>query len=135
MCEVMNESFVTVFTAEDNFTKPNRTLHCQGLQEITVHKEEIGRLLDKMDVRKAMGPDGVSGWVLKEYKEQLLEPIWEIITSSINEGKVPIEWKRANVIPILKGGKATEPLNYRPVSLTSVWGKLCELSRKNGLSI
>ena len=53
MCQVMNESFVTVFTAEDDFTEPNRTLHCQGLQEITVHKEEIGRLLDKLDVRKA----------------------------------------------------------------------------------
>ena len=107
MCEVMNDSFVTVFTAEDDFTEPNRTSHCQGLQEITVHKKEIRRLLDKLDVRKAMGPDGVSGWVLKEYKEQLLEPIWEIITSSINEGKVPIEWKRANIIPIFKGGKAT----------------------------
>ena len=88
MCQVMNESFVTVFTAEDDFTEPNRTLHCQGLQEITVHKEEIGRLLNKLDVRKATGPDGVrvSGWELKECKEQLLlEPIWEIITYKFNK--------------------------------------------------
>ena len=42
-----------------------------------------------------------------------------------------MEWKRAKVIPIFKGGKATdEPLNYRPVSLTSVWGKLCEVTIK-----
>ncbi|MPC52355.1 hypothetical protein E2C01_046223 [Portunus trituberculatus] len=38
-------------------------------------------------------------------------------------------------IPIFKGGKATEPLNYRPVSLTSVVGKLCEIIiKENGLN-
>ncbi|MPC28816.1 hypothetical protein E2C01_022027 [Portunus trituberculatus] len=46
-----------VFTAEDDFTETNRTLYSQGLQEITVHKEDIGRLLDKLEVRKAMGPN------------------------------------------------------------------------------
>ncbi|MPC48653.1 hypothetical protein E2C01_042434 [Portunus trituberculatus] len=86
-----------------------------------------------LEVRKAMGPDGVSGWKLTEYKEQLLDLIWEIITSSIIEGKVPLEWKRANVIPIFKGGKATEPLNYKPV--TSVVGKLCEIIIKENVLI
>ncbi|MPC52641.1 hypothetical protein E2C01_046516 [Portunus trituberculatus] len=98
----MNESYKTVFIEEDEFTEPNRTLHCQGLQEIIVHKQEIGRLLKNLDVRKAMGPDGVSGWALKECKDQLFEPIWEMVTSSLKEGKVPLEWKRANIIPIFK---------------------------------
>ncbi|MPC93275.1 hypothetical protein E2C01_088399 [Portunus trituberculatus] len=60
----MNESFKTVLTADD-FTEPNRTLDCQGLQEIAVHKKDIGSLQDKLEVRKAMGPDGVSGWGLR----------------------------------------------------------------------
>ncbi|MPC38837.1 hypothetical protein E2C01_032353 [Portunus trituberculatus] len=42
MCEIMNESFKTVFTAEDDFTEPNRTWDYQGLQEIAVHKEDVG---------------------------------------------------------------------------------------------
>ncbi|MPC58794.1 hypothetical protein E2C01_052803 [Portunus trituberculatus] len=83
----MNESFKTVFTVERNFTEPNRTLHCRGLQEIIAHKEDIRRLLDNLDVRKAMELDGASGWVLKECKKQLLDPIWEMITSSLNEGR------------------------------------------------
>ncbi|MPC60345.1 hypothetical protein E2C01_054387 [Portunus trituberculatus] len=70
----MNKNFKTVFTAED-FTERNRTLHCQGLQEISVYKEDIGRLLGKLDVRQAMGPEGLSGWVLKKCKGQLLDPI------------------------------------------------------------
>ena len=92
-----------------------------------VQKQDVGRLLGNLDVRKAMGPDGVSGWTLKECKEQLVQPIWEMITSSIKEGRVPKEWKRANIVPIYKGGKQTDLLNYRPVSVTSVVSKICEI--------
>ncbi|MPC50577.1 hypothetical protein E2C01_044406 [Portunus trituberculatus] len=34
----------------------------------------------------------------------------------LKEGKVPLEWKRANIIPIFKGQKSAEPLNYRSVN-------------------
>ena len=67
-------------------------------------------------IGKAMGPDGVSGWILRECKGQLIQPIWEVITNSKEEGRVPQEWKRANRVPIYKGGKKTDPLNYRPVT-------------------
>ncbi|MPC20626.1 hypothetical protein E2C01_013578 [Portunus trituberculatus] len=108
----MNDSFKTVFTEEEDFTEPNRTLHCTGLHEIIVHKQEIGKLLENLDVRKAVRLDGVSGWAVKECKDQLLEPIWEMVTSSLKEGRVPLEWKRDKIIPIFKGGKSPEPLNY-----------------------
>ena len=42
-----------------------------------------------MDVRKAMGPDGVSVWTLRECKDQLIQPILEVITSSVKEGRMP----------------------------------------------
>ena len=84
--------------------------------------------MGNLDVRKAMGPDGVSGWTQKECKAQLIQPIWEVIISSIEEAMVPQEWKRANIVPICKGGKKTDPLNYRPVSLTSVVSKICKIS-------
>ena len=35
--------------------------------------------------------------------------------------------EKANIVPIYKGGKKTEPQNYRLVSLTSVVGKICEI--------
>ncbi|MPC21783.1 hypothetical protein E2C01_014778 [Portunus trituberculatus] len=52
----MHESFRTVFTEKEEFEEPNRTLHCTGMQDIIVHKQEIGRL-ENLDVRKAMGPE------------------------------------------------------------------------------
>ena len=52
-----------------------------------------------------------------------------MINSSIEEGRVPQEWKRANIVPIYKGGKKTDPLNYtrKPVSVTSFVIKICEI--------
>ncbi|MPC59469.1 hypothetical protein E2C01_053488 [Portunus trituberculatus] len=99
-----------LFTEKEDFKEPNSTLHCQGLQEIIVHKQETERLLENLYVRKVMGPNGVSGWALKECKDQLLEPIWEMVTTSLKEWRVQLEWKKANIIPIFKRGKSTEPL-------------------------
>ena len=44
----------------------------------------------------------------------------------MKQGKVPNEWKRAEIIPIHKSSNKEEPLNYRPVSLTSIICKVCE---------
>ena len=44
----------------------------------------------------------------------------------MESGIVPSAWKEANVSPLFKKGSKTNPLNYRPVSLTSVVGKVFE---------
>ena len=41
-------------------------------------------------------------------------------------GIVPLDWRRANVVPIFKKGSKSLPSNYRPVSLTSIVGKILE---------
>ena len=45
---------------------------------------------------------------------------------SLEEGTIPQAWKIANIIPIYKKGLHSNPLNYRPVSLTSVCSKTME---------
>ena len=45
---------------------------------------------------------------------------------SLLEGIVHLEWKEANIIPLLKKGLRNKSVNYRPVSLTSVTCKLLE---------
>ena len=45
---------------------------------------------------------------------------------SIVTGVVPADWKRAIVVPLYKSGDATQPCNFRPISVLSVIGKLAE---------
>ena len=45
---------------------------------------------------------------------------------SLQEGIVPFEWKKANIIPLFKKGSSNKSVNYRSVSLTSVISKLVE---------
>ena len=41
-------------------------------------------------------------------------------------GQIPQAWKQAIVTPVFKGGIASDPSNYRPISLTSIVSKLME---------
>ena len=50
----------------------------------------------------------------------------EIFVSSLATGEVPEDWRIANVVPLFKKDSKNNPGNYRPVSLTSVVGKLLE---------
>ena len=41
-------------------------------------------------------------------------------------GDVLVDWRLANVMPIFKKGRKDDPGSYRPISLTSVSGKVME---------
>ena len=58
----MNDSFKSVFSEEEAFPELNMTEAHEGFKDGVVQKEDVSRLLVSLDVRKAMGPDGVSGW-------------------------------------------------------------------------
>ena len=99
----------------------------QGRMEyFQVSIQEINNILNSLDGKKATGPDGVSGWILKECRDELKDKLHSIICTSINHGTVLQDWKRADIVPLFKGENAENPSNYRPVSLTSVVAKICE---------
>ncbi len=58
--------------------------------------------------------------MLRELAEELAKPL------SIIYQLVPDDWRLANVMPIYKKSRKEDPGNYRPVSLTSVPGKIME---------
>ncbi|KFQ31002.1 hypothetical protein N332_03166, partial [Mesitornis unicolor] len=91
-----------------------------------IHEEVISRLLHHLDIHKSMGPDGILPRVLRELAEELAKPLSVIYQQSWLTGEVPVYWRVANVTPIYKKGLKEDLGNYRPVSLTSVPGKVME---------
>ena len=123
--EILNNTFCKVFTKEEPFTGEKFT-QTKKMNDIIITKDNIEKIINNLDDDKSMGPDGVSGRMIKECKDQLLNPIMDLVETSIRTGTVPREWKRADIVPIYKSGCKMEPLNYRPVSLTSILCKVCE---------
>ena len=97
--------------------------------EIKINREEI-KMMKELDKKKSIGPNGISGYILKDYIQDMAEPIHGIIKCSLKTGKVPKEWKRVDLMPIYKNGNKEEPLNHKPVSLTNIVCKICEESIK-----
>ncbi|CAM4513480.1 unnamed protein product [Caretta caretta] len=99
----------------------------------SVEKEVVRDYLEKLDVHKSMGPDELHPRVLKELAAVIAEPLAIIFENSWQTGEVPDDWKKANVVSIFKKGKKEDPGNYRPVSLTSVPGKIMEQVLKESI--
>ena len=131
MSKILNDYFLTVFTEENTQEMPDceelfRAGDDQKLIDIAVTKEIVEKEIDRLKKFKSPGPDEIYPLVLKECKEIISEPLVAVFKKSLDSGEVPIMWRQANVVPIFKKGDKTLPSNYRPISLTSIIGKIME---------
>ena len=127
IAQALNNFFTSVFTKEDLENLPNMPpqVECE-LKSIEVTKELVQLELNKLKTNKAAGVDEIYSRILKECSDEVVEPLTLIFNKSIKECKVPNDWKTANVTPLFKKGSKKDPGNYRPVSLTSIPGKMLE---------
>ena len=64
--------------------------------------------------------------MLKELATEVSPILTTIFNASIQQGKIPDQWKEALITPLFKKGERGKASNYRPVSLTSICCKLME---------
>jgi ribonuclease P/MRP protein subunit RPP40 len=129
MASILNINFASVFTREHEITSPTTPLPPRGIEPLeinTIYEEEVKMYLDTIDTNKSTGPDNLSPRLIKELRHQILKPLTGLFNQSVTLRKVPEDWKLANVTPIFKKGEKNVALNYRPISLTSVPGKILE---------
>jgi len=75
---------------------------------------------------KSIGPDNISGKILKLRGEAMIPYLAQLLDITMNNGTLPAEWTRAVVVPVHKGSDRSIVANYRLVSLTSVVRKQME---------
>ncbi|KGL83511.1 hypothetical protein N309_08491, partial [Tinamus guttatus] len=91
-----------------------------------VEEDWVREHLRKLDSHIFMGPDGMHPRLLRDLVHVIAKPLSIIFERPWRTGEVPEDWKKANVTAVFKKGKKEDPGNYRPVSLTSVPGKVME---------
>ncbi len=101
---------------------------------ITVSEDEVRRALKRVNVRKAAGPDGITGRVLRSCADQLAGLFTSIFNESLATSVVPTSFKKSIIIPVPKNNKPSCLNDYRPVALTSIVMKVFERLVKSHIS-
>ncbi|GFW36664.1 putative RNA-directed DNA polymerase from transposon BS [Trichonephila clavipes] len=93
---------------------------------------ELNFALRAMDHRKSPGPDGIHGFMIGHLGPHGMQKRLDIFNFSWKIGRLPRDWKRAIIIPILKPGKDTSTsASYRHIALTSF---VCKLMKRRVLA-
>lgn len=125
--KLLNNQVSSVFPKEDG-----SALHDLGpssvpdMPTISTRQKGIRKLLLRLNLHKASGPDELPTRLLKEMADEIIPAL--VFQASLQQGKTPTDWSIfiATVTLIFKKGDKRKPSNYRPVALTSVCCKVLE---------
>ncbi len=126
--EAFNSYFASNFRPDSPIShscSPSNSIQ-SNLEFISVSSEEVSALLSSLKIDKATGPDEIPAILLKECSNEIAPSLTALFNMSLSLGKVPQEWKEANVIPVPKKGDLHLVTNYRPISLLSLISKTLE---------
>ncbi|KAK1795701.1 hypothetical protein P4O66_001021 [Electrophorus voltai] len=93
---------------------------------LIITESDVRRVFKRVNTRKAVGPDGICGRVLKACADQLAPVFTDIFNLSLMLGIVPSSFKRSTIVPVPKKPRSSDLNGYRPVALTSVVMKCFE---------
>ena len=120
--QILNKFFASLFTKENTNEIPifenryERTV----LRNFEITVDLVEKHIKQLNASKSLGPDNYHPKLLLKTVNEVKKPLTDICNKSLQEGKVPEEWKLTNITPLHKKGSNTSTENYRPISLTSV---------------
>jgi hypothetical protein len=96
----LNFYYSSVFSSEGNITNIQGDI---SSEPFTIDSKIIGKRIAAIGKNKSVGPDGVSGKILKLGWEAMIPYIARLLEITMNNGTLPRDWKKVTVIPIHKG--------------------------------
>jgi len=125
--EALAQTFFKTFTKDSSGTPTECVEYIsRKTGNITITKDAIVNKLEALDTEKAIGPDNIAAHILKNCAVELSKPLELLFNKSLQDGSLPQAWKNANITPIFKKGDRTNPINYRPISVTPITVKILE---------
>ena len=88
--------------------------------------DEILKIIDALDLKKSEGPNGIPVFLLKTFKNFFSLWLSKLVNLCFVTGTFPELLKLAKVQPLHKKDSKLNYLNYRPISLLSVFSKIYE---------
>lgn len=101
---------------------------------ISIAEHDIKAALRRMNTRILVGPESITGRLLRYCADQQGGVFTSIFNESLATSVVPTCFKRSTIIPVPKNNKPSSLNNYRPIALTSVVMKVFERLLKNMIS-
>ena len=135
-CDVLNQYFASVFTKDDGIlpSSPSR-IPDKSLDFIDISYNTVLKCLQKLPSSCTLSPDGFPALFLKSIAPSIALPLSILFMQSLRNGRIPKIWKVAFVRPLFKKELCSLPSNYRPISLTSVIGKVMEKLLVNSMML
>ena len=127
--ELLVQAFSTVFAVYDGNIPPVDTSHLAPpleFGEINFPRYEICKLLEGWKRSACSTPDQIDMRFVKNTAVPIAHALEFIFTRSFATGEVPSLWKMSLVTPVKKKPPFSDPLNYRPISITSLFCRVFE---------
>ena len=90
------------------------------MRPINVAVEGVTSLLANLDPSKASRLDRIPARFLKDMANDPAPSLTLTYQASLQQGRIPDEWRKALITPIYKNEDRSCPANYRPISLTCI---------------
>ena len=126
MSNILVDAFASVFVGTTPIVPAPGPVQLENMEIVEFSLGDVESVLKGLDVSTAAGPDNMHPALLKSCALELSYPLFIIFQKSLQHSVLPSLWKTSLVAPIFKSGSRYSPLNYRPVSLTSVCCKAME---------
>ncbi len=102
------------------------TAAAEEVSPLSLSVADVTRSFKRVNIRKAVGPDGIPGRVLKACAYQLAGVFTDIFNLSLSLSVVPSCFKKSTIVPIPKKNKIICLNDWRPVALTPIFSKCFE---------